>query len=572
VMVDDLFAMLSFYFLDDETGGGNAVKDLLIPGFSEYMSAMHEELYDRFLLNITVSFGQLSEAQLEASFQAFVGRLTERYDVVHAKYGKLAQLRRWRKAMNMPSLSRAQLCAWPDYSALTTAEAADCASVDVRPCTETGCGRFAECRPGQNATELALCVCTSSDTAPASDFLTSRACTPTVASTDQQRVFWTLSMLLFGVGFVLSLVVINEFRRNPLFSPAHPGGTMWSFAAIAVPDFVLSTVYFVFHFTTLIKGVEMSPGPCQSFALLTTMAVYATFLGPPIVGAVTLRSVAHLTQKGTMPAQTPRAAVAVTLCLPWALGLVIGLLARADGKSGSYRGLLCYNTEWDSLSTGGLTIAVFGGCTLITAAEYILIASMVRTSFRNAGAAASDHYFAVVLKRGAALIFIFFVSWACFVTVVGMNMAYRPVSLTTEMLAALIIVLQPILDTFVLLQTPSVRAAMVTRMFGELLVVNAKAAGPDAGKPPPPSAGGASGRTTRSSTVGKVGPPTLSQFGGKMDRAMSSLSSMGGINSSDYITVPEVIVEPVDAAIERVSTADVPSPREVYEVPACGTR
>lgn len=443
VMVDDLFDILRFYFLDDESEGGNAVKDLLIPGFSDYMSALHEELYDRFLLNLTVSFGNLSAAQFDASFHAFAARLAERYSGINTRYGKLGQLERWRKAMNMPSLSRAQLCAWSDRSALTPSEAANCASADVRPCAETGCGRFAECPASQNATELVLCTCTSSDTTPASDFQISRACVPTVASTDQQRVFWTLSMLLFGVGFVLCLVVINEFWRNPLFSPSHHGGTMWSFAAIAVPDFVLCTVYFVFHFTTLIKGVEMSPGPCESFALLTNAAVYATFFGPPTVGLVTLRKYAHLTRHGNVPQQTPKLSVAMILCLPWVLGLAIGLAARADGKSGSYRGLLCYNTEWDSFSTGGLTITVFGLSTAVTAAAYIMIAFLVRSSFRDADETSlSERYFMVVLKRGAALVLIFFLSWAYFMTVVGLSMSHQPVSLTAEMLAALIIALQ----------------------------------------------------------------------------------------------------------------------------------
>jgi len=71
VMVDDLYEVLRFYFRDDERGGGNGVKDLLIPGFSEYMSAFHEELYNRFLLNVTVAFGGLTDAQLDASFEAF---------------------------------------------------------------------------------------------------------------------------------------------------------------------------------------------------------------------------------------------------------------------------------------------------------------------------------------------------------------------------------------------------------------------------------------------------------------------------------------------------------------------
>jgi len=537
VMVDDLFELLQFYFRDDETEGGNAVKDLLIPGFSEYMRALHEELYDRFLLNLTVSFGGLSQSTVDASFDGFVSRLTQRYNTINAKYGKLGQLDRWRKAMNMPSLSRTQLCAWPDPSALTPLEASSCASADVRPCIETGCGRFAECRASVDATELVLCTCTSSDTVPASDFQTSRACMPTVASTDQQRVFWTLAMLFFGVGLVLCLVVVNEFWRNPLFSPSQPGGTMWSFAVIAVPDVVLCGVYFVFYFTTLIKGVEMSAGPCKVFALLTNAAVYATFLGPPIVALVTLRKFVHVVRRGTVPAETHKVAVATVLWLPWTIGIVIGLVANADGMSGSYRGLLCYNTEWDSLSTGGLTITVFGLSAVVTAAAYMVLAHLFWSSFRTAAnTTLAERYLMSALKRGGALVVIYFVSWTPFVCVVGLNMHGHTVSLTTEMLAALIIPLQPILDTFVLLQTPAVRKAMISRIFGQLLVVNANFNGSGTTKPAPPQesvpvvvlAGGDLAADRHCSS-----PPHLAGA-----RRPSSLPSMGSRSSSDYITVP----------------------------------
>jgi len=547
--------VLRFYFLDDETEGGNAVKDLLIPGFSEYMSAFHTELYDHFLLNLSAPYGG-SGAQFNESFSRFAARLTERYDAITTKYGKLQQTERWRKALNMPSLSAAQLCAWEDSSALSPSESADCDTIDIRPCTETGCGRFAECLSTQNASEVTLCTCTSSDTTPANDFPISRACVPTVASTNQQRIFWTLSMLVFGVGLVLSMVVINELLRNPLFLPSRPGGSMWSFAAIAVPDFVLSAVYFVFPFINLIRGVEMSPDPCEAFAVLTTMAVYATFLGPPIVAIASLRCVMNVIH-GQFNATTPKVVVAVVLGSPWVLGLIIGLVARADGKSGSYRGLICYNTKWDSFSTGGLTVAMFGACTVTTAVSYITIAVLVHTSmtrvsitpssglevrssfsraagvvvqsFRRAGAGTTSpqggQYHTDVLKRGSLLVQVFFLSWAFFVVVAGLNMALRPVSLTAEMLAALVISLQPILDAIVLLQTPSVRKAMVCRIFGELLAAPIPANTATAPKV----------HVDRSSGMQSDGSPIKSSSP-KPDfvvRHLSSLPSLAACNSSD---------------------------------------
>jgi len=569
-MVDDLFDILGFYFLDDETEGGNAVKDLLIPGFSEYMGALDEELYDHFLLNLTVSFGGISSAHFDVCFHAFATELTERYSTITAKYGKLGQLERWRKAMNMPSLSRAQRCSWPDRSALTPAEATDCASADVRPCTETGCGRFAECLHSDNATVVPLCTCTSADTTLASDFLTSRTCVPTVASTDQQRVFWTLSMLFYGVGFALSLVVVNEFRRNPLFAPSHPGGTMWSFAAIAMPDCVLCTTYFFFHFSTLINGVEMPPQPCEVFAVLTTMAVYATFLGPPIVALVTLRKMA-ITIKGHVSSQLPTKAVAFILCLPWGLGLVLGLLSRADGKSGSYRGLMCYNTDWDSLSTGGMTIAVFALSTVVTVTAYIALAFLVRSSFQKAQKNNADQYFTAVLKHGGALVAIFFVTWACFVTVAGMNMSLQPVSLTTEMITALFIALKPILDALVLVRTPAVRVAMVHRIFGGTLAE--ETGGSTAtGRLAPPS-------SKKGPTVNDV-PPSLSQF---HEAKGSEASSMGepsarassGHHSSFYPKVQgddmvQDLVE-VNRGVPRAAPPLPAPPAPAAEVPSASS-
>ena len=147
------------------------------------------------------------------------------------------------------------------------------------PCSVTGCGRFASCADNGANTP---CTCSSADTQPTSDFATSRACVPAVASTEQQRVFWTLSMFAFGCGFVLCLFVMNgelhqrtlthctsiplpsahpsvapqackltssrlhrrhaEFMRNPQFSVSG-GQSFWAYGAIALPDFVLSSTY-----------------------------------------------------------------------------------------------------------------------------------------------------------------------------------------------------------------------------------------------------------------------------------------------------------------------------------------
>jgi len=212
--------------------------------------------------------------------------------------------------------------------------------------------------------------------------------------------------------------------------------------------------------------VEMPSAPCEVFSFITTMTVHATFLGPPIVGLATLRA-CWSEGSSTRHRRTSRALVATALCLPWLFGVVIGVVARNDGKSGSYRGLLCYNTDWDSFSTSGITITMFVLSTAATMLSYVIVACKVRSRLRSAGSKVADKRFADVLKRGRALVLICFLSWACFMIVVVLNSAYQPVPLTIEMLASMIIGLQPIADTFVLLQTPSVRTAMVTRIFSK---------------------------------------------------------------------------------------------------------
>ena len=239
---------------------------------------------------------------------------------------------------------------------------------------------------------------------------------------------------------------------------------MWSFAAIAITDFVLAAMYFIFHFINLLNGEEMATGPCEFFAVVTTMVVIATFCGPPIVGLMTLLTFI-MAGKGRTSFKLPKTAVAGLLLLPWLVGLLIGLIARSDDKLGSYRGLMCYNTEWNSFSTGGITLLTFVLSTIVTFSSYLRIACLVRSTLRksNAGSQA-DQYFKDIVQRGGGLVGVFLITWAAFLIVMIFNMSSKPVSLTIEMFAALFISVQPIVDAFVLLQTPAVQSAMVNRI------------------------------------------------------------------------------------------------------------
>mmetsp|Transcript_250 Transcript_250/g.460 ORF Transcript_250/g.460 Transcript_250/m.460 type:complete len:794 (-) Transcript_250:716-3097(-) len=326
----------------------------------------------------------------------------------------------------------------------------------VEPCRATGCGKYAECPDDGDDT---LCECSSSDTQKAQDFAVSRSCEPTVASTDQQRVFWTLSMFLFSIGFVLTCIVINEFVYNPVLNDS----VMRMFLAITVPDLVLSSVYFIFHFINLLNGQEMDTGPCEFFAIITTGVVYATFFGPPIVALATLYMF-FMAIKG-YPSWKPSKMKTALLCVvPWIFGITIGFVVLAEGSLGSYRGLLCYNSEWDSYITGGLTLTMFCLSTAVTILAYLGTAYIAFAAGKRSSKRVAIINGVSVLKRGAALVGTFFCTWALFMVAVIINMTSDPPPLTFEMIASLCISAQPIVDAFVLLSTPVVRREMFARL------------------------------------------------------------------------------------------------------------
>mmetsp|Transcript_8228 Transcript_8228/g.17981 ORF Transcript_8228/g.17981 Transcript_8228/m.17981 type:complete len:838 (-) Transcript_8228:377-2890(-) len=324
------------------------------------------------------------------------------------------------------------------------------------PCKVTGCGKFAECLDEGDET---YCTCSSDDTQPTADFGVSRACEPTIASTDQQRIFWSLSMFLFGIGLLLTLFVLNEYLRNRVLKET----VMSTFLSITIPDLVLSATYFVFHWINLLNGQEMAEGPCDAFAFLTTGAVYATFFGPPIVAACTL-TVLLKAMGGYVGWVPSRVTLLSLMTLPWLVGFGIAIAAQAEGSLGSYRGLLCYNSEWDSFVTGGITIIVFFASTAVTIACYVVIAYFTwRAGRRSASAVAVANTFSV-LRRGGALVATFFGTWALFIVAVIINTFHDPPPVTFEMVAALFVSAQPIIDAFVLLSTPTVRKEMLARL------------------------------------------------------------------------------------------------------------
>jgi len=324
----------------------------------------------------------------------------------------------------------------------------------VAYCAETGCGKYAYCPE----TTGALCVC-KDGTEPGLTFETDRACILSIASAEQQRIFWSLSFFCFGIGFILSMVVINEFVRNP----ALRNGARRAFVAIALPDFVLTTVYYFFHFFNLIRGSKTEGVTCTLFAFLTSGIIFSTFCGPPIVAIET-----YFTLTSTRPGghRMSRSQTAIVITVPFFAGFGIALAAYSEDKLGDYRGLLCYNEEWDSFSTGGVTLYVFIGATAITLAAYAVAAVVARTRFNAAGRTSmANKVVKSVFNRGLALVATFFISHVLFVIAVVIPYTGGIPDLTFEMVASLVISTTPIVDAVILLQTPQVRSAMLKRLF-----------------------------------------------------------------------------------------------------------
>mmetsp|Transcript_82811 Transcript_82811/g.208543 ORF Transcript_82811/g.208543 Transcript_82811/m.208543 type:complete len:1058 (-) Transcript_82811:163-3336(-) len=115
-MVDDLFRLLNFYFLDLEEGDGNgslgnAAMDLLVLGFSEYMSELKRFMLQDFLLNPDVYYNHSNPKVFpEELYRLSAQRLTVAYDEHTKKYGRLNQITRWRASLNMPFMTHPEIC------------------------------------------------------------------------------------------------------------------------------------------------------------------------------------------------------------------------------------------------------------------------------------------------------------------------------------------------------------------------------------------------------------------------------------------------------------------------------
>ena len=149
-----LLQLLQIYFRDHEhqntqsySGGGNAVQDLLLIGFSEYMGALSRHLYTQFLTDPEFYFRQLPTESLayrqraDAAMKVRVGSafqgaaaegggsmgwggrrisrscvavssqaVHDAYEAITDRYGRLQQVERWRNSLSLQPLSRRDIC------------------------------------------------------------------------------------------------------------------------------------------------------------------------------------------------------------------------------------------------------------------------------------------------------------------------------------------------------------------------------------------------------------------------------------------------------------------------------
>ena len=183
----------------------NVALDLGLPGYATYLNEVLETQLNLYMVEDNITVDELAT------------RVTAGWAQTHVDNGGVeSQLRIYRRTLGLNDIITC-----PDGQFFSASIGACVRTITVGlgnatfvPCSVTGCGRFASCADNGANTP---CTCSSADTQPASDFATSRACVPAVASTGQQRVFWTLSMFAFGCGFVLCLFVMNgELHQRTL--------------------------------------------------------------------------------------------------------------------------------------------------------------------------------------------------------------------------------------------------------------------------------------------------------------------------------------------------------------------
>lgn len=309
-------------------------------------------------------------------------------------------------------------------------------------CQVTGCGDFASCDASST-----FCVCDAGDFIESPTYKDTHDCMIKTASNEEQRIFWTLQFFVYSIGLYASGICMREFFINKALKPI----AMRSYLAIIFPDFIYSLVYFIFQFMNLVTGQETD---CVAIGFITYGTVIATVCGPPVVGLFTFSALFHKEPIGNV-------VLAVCTASSWVLGIIFAVVANGAGLLGSFRGLYCYNKRWDNILSGGLTFIVFFFSVVTTIAIYALMVVKVKKITAESGSKADTHL--KVAKRGAMLVGTFFCTWFIWALAALLHWSGAAPPLWMDLLGAMLLSTQPIIDAYILLQTGPVAAERFER-------------------------------------------------------------------------------------------------------------
>jgi len=365
---------------------------------------------------------------------------------------------------------------------------------DYVPCTELPClGDYGTCNQ-----QTGVCDCQSGTTLAALQLASSelttmeqltqvyvdegmvpdewRLCLPDVASTDEQRKFWAISLWLSAWGLLASIVVTWEFVYNAQLKS--PNTMMQGFLAFAVPDAALSFVNFIFFIDALVDGDPLGSvtgkggrddAGCLAVAFAMYTLVIMTYFAPVTVALITFLKF-NAVAAGKASWYLPSMAVyGICIVFPMIVGAALAGAALAtnadDGESslGSYRGLYCYARRWEVPIVGSSILATFCICAMLTLLLYLATTAKVAKIVKNASGGASSKAPKAIMKRGLLLTATFVFTWIWFVVVGGLSASDQVVNIDIDMVGAIIINAQPIIDAFILLTLPNVRLDYLSR-------------------------------------------------------------------------------------------------------------
>jgi len=254
-----------------------------------------------------------------------------------------------------------------------------------------------------------------------------------------------------------------------------------------MPDLLLSCMNFLVYMESLVNGNPLgSPsgigGRSDVACLLVSVIMYTivicTYFAPVTVGFFTFVKL-NAAASGRMASPSASLVHGVCLILPLTIGLALAIptvVTKVDAASvlGQYRGLYCFVRRWEFFLTGGLLLSLFGITILLTVVLYGLAAAQIAAVTKQSSAAASAPY--AVMRRGLLLVLAYVTTWIWFTSTSFLAYQAVPASVQVELIGAIIINAQPLIDAAILFSLRQVR-----RSYHERHLVGSGLAANDAG-------------------------------------------------------------------------------------------